>query len=108
MASLLNQFCQRQNGATAGKPRWLDARILIGVRYVLQRKEAASGFADRDRARQQVKDVTQQLRQNFLDLNSAQDTARTQQLDAPIEQDRLKQLLKLQNAGQNQTARPAN
>lgn len=72
------------------------------------RQPAATGFANRDRARQQVKDVTQQLRQNFLDLNSAQDTARTQQLDAPIEQHRLKQLLELPNACQNQTTRPAN
>jgi hypothetical protein len=73
----------------------------------LWRQQAASGLADRDRARKQLNDVTQQLRQNYLELNSAQDLARTQQHDAHTEQDRLKQLLKLQNACQNHTTRAA-
>ena len=74
----------------------------------LSRQQAASGIAERDRSRQEVKDLTQQLRQNFLDLNAAQDRARTQQHDARTEQDRLKQFSKLQNACQNQTTRAAN
>jgi hypothetical protein len=74
----------------------------------LWRQQAATGFADRDRARQQVKDVTQQLRQNFLELNSAQDTVQALRRDSSAEQNRLKDLLKLQNACQYQTTRPAN
>jgi chromosome segregation ATPase len=73
----------------------------------LWKQQAASGLAERDRARQQLNDVTQQLRQNFLELNSAQDLARTQKHEALTEQDRLKQLLKLQNACQNHTTRAA-
>jgi hypothetical protein len=73
----------------------------------LWRQQAATGFAARDRAQQQVKDVTQQLRQNFLDMNSAQDRAPALQRDSLAEQNRLKELLKLQNACQSQTTRPA-
>jgi chromosome segregation ATPase len=74
----------------------------------LWRQQAATGFSERDRAFQQVKDVTQQLRQNFLELSSAQDHVQTLQRDSLTEQNRLKQLLKLQNACQYQPTRPAN
>jgi hypothetical protein len=55
-----------------------------------------------------VKDLTQQLRQNFLYFNSAQELAQSVKRDSLTEQNRLKQLLKLQNACQNHTIHSSN
>lgn len=76
--------------------------------FNLWKQQTATATGERDGARQQVKDLTQQLRQNFLDLNSAQELAQSVKRDSLTEQNRLKQLLKLQNACQNHTIHSSN
>jgi hypothetical protein len=76
--------------------------------FNLWKQQTATATGERDRARQQVKDLTQQLRQNFLDLNSAQELAQSVKRDSLTEQNRLKQLLKLQNTCQNHTVHASN
>jgi hypothetical protein len=73
----------------------------------LWKQQVATSGGERDHALQQVKDLTEQLRQDFLELNAAQGSLELLQRENAADKERLSQLLKVQRACQNRVPRLA-
>jgi hypothetical protein len=73
----------------------------------LWKQQVATSSGDRDHALQQVKDLTEQLRQDFLELNAAQGSLELLQKENAADKERLSQLLKVERACQNRVPRLA-
>lgn len=117
-ASVFDEQAKRNNEALAlatQKLQAVQAELSVTRRELEQtqwdvalwKQQVATSSGERDHALQQVKDLTEQLRQNFLELNSAQASLNTLQKQNAAGKERLNELLKMQRAFQNRTPRPA-
>lgn len=73
----------------------------------LSRQQILASDAERDRALAQVKDLTEQLRKNYLELNSSKESLEALRKEAAADKERLNLLLKKEKARQNRSPRPA-
>jgi hypothetical protein len=103
--ALVTQKLQAAQAELAATRRELEE---VQWNVTLWKQQVATSSGERDHALQEAKDLTEQLRQNFMELHVAQASLDVLEKQSAVDKERLSQSLKIQGACQNRAPKLAN